>query len=214
MNDDWRLGVDVHDPSRASKLSQRLDASALEHELETAFRDRVIVSQEGAHLFCYAGTRQQAEAAERLIRSLAAEHGWEVECELARWHPEAEAWEDPDAPLPSTGAQLEAEHAARDAQEQEQALEQGYPNFEVRVECRSERDCAAFAERLEAEGLPVVRRGRYLVIGAADEDSAQAIAARCHREAPDGSLVAAEGSVPAVLAGSSNPFAIFGGLAG
>lgn len=214
MNDDWRLRVDVHDAARAGWLTERLDASELEHKLERAFHDRVIVSQEGHHLFCYTGTREQAEAAESLIRSLAGEHGWQLDCELRRWHPEAEEWEAPEAPLPSTPAQHDAEHAARIARERCEAREQGYPSFEVRVQCRSEHDCRGFAEQLEAEGLAVVRRGHFLIVGAADEDTAQELATRFHREAPDGSAVVAEGTVPAVMAGTSNPFAVFGGLGG
>jgi hypothetical protein len=215
MNDDWRLRVDVREEGLAHALSERLDAFELEHELEGSFHDRVIVSTDGPELFCYAGSREQAEAAERLIRELAAERGWVVDCRLSRWHPEAEAWEDPDVPLPASDEQRLAEHAERIEREREEARSQGYPSFEVRVECRSERDCEGFAERLRGEGYPLVRRGRFLVIGAADEDSANELAARCHREAPEGSEVVAEGTIPAVFSGSPmSPFAIFGGLGG
>lgn len=213
MNDDWRLRVRLNEPSHAAALTERLNALRLEHELETSFADRVIVSTDGSEVFCYAGSRAQAEAAERLIRGLAAEHGWQLETELAHWHPEAEAWEDPDLPLPDSPQQVAAEHAERISRERVEAREQGYADFEVRVECRSVSDCSAFAERLRDEGLAVVRRGRYLVIGAADEDAAAQLAARARREAPEGSSVVAEGTRPAVLKGSPlNPFAVFGGL--
>jgi hypothetical protein len=213
MNDDWRLRVRLSEPSHAAALTERLDAARVEHELETAFADRVIVSIDDSEVFCYAGSRAQAQAAERLIRGLAAQHGWQITTELMRWHPEAEAWEDPELPLPDTPRELEAEHAERISRERVEAREQGYADFEVRVECRSERECTAFSERLRDEGLAVVRRGRYLVVGAADEDAADALAARIGREAPEGSSVVAEGTLPAVLKGSPmNPFAVFGGL--
>lgn len=215
MNDDWRLTAELHEDGIARALTERLDAFDLEHELMGNFRDTVIVSADGPRVFLYTGSRGQAEAAAAAIRRLAEDRGWGVECTLARWHPQAEEWEDPDAPLPGSEADRDAEHEAMIEREREESRAQGYPSFEVRVECRSERDCAEFAGRLEAEGLPVVRRSRYLVIGAADEDSAQALAARCHREAPEGSAVVAEGTVPAVLAGAPmNPFAVFGGLGG
>jgi hypothetical protein len=213
MNDDWRLRVRLRERSHAAALTERLDAARVEHELETAFADRVIVSVDDSEVFCYAGSRAQAEAAERLIRGLAAQHAWQITTELTRWHPEAEAWEDPKLPLPDTPQELEAEHAERISRERVEAREQGYADFEVRVECRSERECTVFSERLRAEGLAVVRRGRYLVVGAADEDAANALAARIGREAPEGSSVVAEGTLPAVLKGSPmNPFAVFGGL--
>lgn len=215
MNDDWRLRIDVDDPAHRRALSERLDASELEHELEKSFQDRVILSLDDSELFAYTGSREQAEAAQRLIEQLASEHRWDVRTELKHWHPQAEAWEDPDVPLPATDAQADAEHAELVAREQVEAREQGYPDFEVRVECRSHRDCVEFAERLRAEGLDVVRRYRFLVVAAADEDTANALAARFHREAPEGSEVVAEGTIPGVFQGRSmNPFAIFGGLAG
>ncbi|HLJ02377.1 MAG TPA: hypothetical protein VKT31_03005 [Solirubrobacteraceae bacterium] len=215
MNDNWRLRINLHGHGLARSLSERLDASTIEHRLETSFRDRVIVSVDGPEVFCYTGTRAQAEAAEQAIRGLAAEHGWELDAELRRWHPESEEWEDADVPLPDSDADREAERAELIRREREESDRQGFPSYEVRVECATEGDCEAFAARLEAEGLRVVRRSRFLVIGAADEDTARALAARVHHEAPDGSAVVAEGTVPAVMSVSGgNPFAVFGGLAG
>ena len=215
MNDDWRLRINLQGEGRARALREHLETSEIEHQLETSFHDRVIVSVDGPEVFCYAGTREQAEAAERTVRTLAAERDWELEFHLTRWHPQSETWEDPELPLPDTDEQLEAERAERSRREREESLRQGFPNFEVRVECASERDCEEFARRLEAEGLPLVRRSRFLVIGAPDEETAQQLAARCHREAPEGSAVVAEGTVPAVMTVSpQNPFAVFGGLGG
>lgn len=213
MNDDWRLQVSLRESGRAAALRERLDAHTLERELEGSFEDRVIVSVDGAEVFCYAGSREQAGAAEELIRGVAAEHGWEIDTELTRWHPDAEAWESPDAPLPETADQAVAEHAQRIERERAEAGRQGFPTFEVRVQLRSERESQQFAERLREEGLPVLRRGHYLVVGAADEDSAADLAQRLEHEAPEGSSVLAEGTMPAVLRGAPlNPFAIFGGL--
>ena len=75
---------------------------------------RVIVSRDGHEVFCYAATREQVEAARKAIVELAGQHGWEAQFALHRWHPVAERWEDPDAPLPSTGQEVAAEHATRD----------------------------------------------------------------------------------------------------
>jgi hypothetical protein len=215
MNDDWRLRIDIHEDGLAHALSERLDASELEHELETTFSDRVIVSVDGPEVFCYAGSREQAEAAERAIRAVAAEHGWELTAELTHWHPVSETWESPDAPLPASQAERAAERAELIRRERDESRAQGFPDFEVRVECASEADAEAFAGRLRGEGVAVVRRSRYLVLGAADEDAARALADRIRQEAPAGSAVVAEGTLPAVMAGTPlNPFAVFGGLGG
>ena len=212
MSDDWRLRIDVHEQSRARRLLQHVDATGLEHELETAFHDRVIVSDEGSTIFFYAGERKQAERAGEVAQRFAHEHGWEVGLELRHWHPIAESWEDPDTPLPEDDAEKAAEHAELIADERRQALEE--PEFEVRVECASRADAVALSRKLRAEGLPNVQRFKYVVVGAADEDSANALAQRIRAEAPEGSVVTAEGTLGAVLdeGGAANPFAVFGGL--
>lgn len=210
MSDDWRLRVDVHEPSRAGRLLDRLGASELEHELESSFQDRVIVSREGGTLYCYTGAREQAERAEELVRRVAAEHDWVLDVALHHWHPTAERWEDPDVPLPASDAERAAEHAELIADERSEQ-----PEFEVRVECSTRRAASELADRLRAEGLPSVHRARYVLVGAPDEDSAESLAQRLRTEAPAGSTVTTEATVNAVRATvGSNPFAIFGGMGG
>ena len=210
----WRLRIEVHEHGRVRTLLQHIDATDLEHQLETAFHDRVVVSNEGSTIFCYAGQREQAEQARELARRFAEEQDWEVDLELRHWHPTAEAWEDPDKPLPTDDAQRAAEHAELIAGERRQALAEREPEFEVRIECASRADAAALSQRLRVEGLPNVHRFKYVVVGAADEDTADALAERIQAEAPEGSVVRAEGTLAAVLdeGGASNPFAVFGGM--
>jgi hypothetical protein len=215
MNDDWRLQIDVDDEGDGASLSERLDAAELEHELSAAFHDRLIVSRDGPRVFVYAGTRKGAEQARDLIAKLAGEHGWKLDLSLTHWHPEAEEWEDPDLPLPESDAAKVAEHAELIAAERRHRKETGEPEFEVRVDLPSHRDAAHFAELLRAEGLPAVRRWKYLIVGAADEDAAKALATRLEGEAPAGSKVGVEGSGQVAYAERpANPFAVFGGLGG
>lgn len=210
MGDDWRLRIDLEEQEHGGALSDRLTASQLEHDLETSFEDRVTLSRDGSEVFCYTGTREQAEKVEQLIRSMAAEHGWELETELRHWHPTEEEWEDPDKALDDA-----AEHSTLVAKEREESEQRGYPEFEVRVEFASHHDAKQFADRLSEEGTPSVRRWRYLLIGVPDEDSARALAERVRREAPEGARVSVEGTLQAVEAETpSNPFAIFGGMGG
>ena len=210
MDDDWRLRIDLHDHGRAHKLLERLDSDELEHQLETSFMDRVVVSREGAELFLYAGTREQAERAAELSRSVAGEHGWDADYQLRRWHPIAEEWEDPDKPLPATDAERAAEHHQLIETERHET-----PEFEVRIECASRTDARELVDKLRGEGLPSVQRSNYVLVGARDEDSANELADRLRAEAPAGAIVTAEGTVGMVLAAvGPNPFAIFGGLGG
>jgi hypothetical protein len=216
MSDDWRLQVGLFEDGAARELTERLAAERLGDSIETAFGDQLIVSVDGADVFCYAGERAQAELAADAIRTIAAERGWDVELRLKRWHPTAEEWEDPDVPLPTTDAERAAEHARRVAKEREDSAERGYAEYEVRIECSSHRDTVELAERLHDEGLPLVRRWRYLLVGANDEDAANALAERLRAEAPAGSTVVAEVSQRAVWDDdpSRGSFAVFGGLGG
>ncbi len=215
MNDDWRLQVDPQDPSHAQAVTERLQARELEHDLSNAFHDRVIVSRDDKRIFLYAGSREQAESARELLRSLAQQHGWELDLELKHWHPTAEDWEDPDVPLPADDATKLAEHEAMIAAERKQVEDTGHPEFEVRIDLPSRHEAVELAQRLRNEGLLPVHRWRYVLLGATDEDNAKALAKQIEDEAPPGSKVSAEGTWKAAYdERPPNPFAFLGGLAG
>jgi hypothetical protein len=215
MSDDWRVRIDLHEDGHARSLTDRLEATDLEHELESEFHDRVVVSRDGPEVFLYAGSREQAEAAEKLVRSLAHENGWHLETELKRWHEASEAWKDPDAPVPQDDADRAAEHAQLIASEREQVRRTGTPEFEVRVECPSHADAELVVAKLREDGRPSVQRSNYVLTGAFDEDDAAALAARLQDEVPPGCTVTVEGSAQAVYdERPSSPFAFLGGLAG
>jgi hypothetical protein len=216
MSDDWRIEIGLFDHGRAKALTQRLEAEKLGEDLETSFGERLVVSVDGPDVFVYAGSRNQAERAGDSIRTVATQNGWDIELELKHWHPTAEEWEDPDQPLPTNERDRAAEHAELVAKEREETAERGYAEYEVRIECPSHRATVQLAERLRGEGLPILRRWRYLVVGAADEDAANTLAERLRAEAPPGATVTPEVSRRATY--DDDPgrgsFAIFGGLGG
>ncbi len=216
MSDDWRLHAGLLDEGAARALTERLGAERLGEDLQAAFGDQLIVSGDGADVFCYAGERAQAELAADAIRTIAAEHGWDVKLELTRWHPDAEEWKDADTPLPTTDTERAAEHAERVAKERAESTERGYAEYEVKVHCSSHHDTVKLADRLHEEGLPIVRRWKYILVGATDEDAANALAERLRAEAPAGATVTAE--VSQRVAWDDDPgrgsFAVFGGLGG
>lgn len=210
MNDDWRLQVDVDHPR---SLLDSLDAAELEHDLSGAFHDRVIVSREGTQVFFYAGSREQAEQARQFIVDLDQKHAWNATIELSHWHPVAEEWEDPDKPLPESDTAKIAEHEEMIATERKRVEETGEPEFEVRVDLPSRHAAARFSEQLKAEGLLVVHRWRFLLVGATDEDAAKALAKRIGEEASPESTVKVEGTWKEAYAEQPfNPFAVLGGL--
>jgi hypothetical protein len=213
MSEDWRVEVDVREGGVARMLTDRLEARELEADLVQALHDRVAVSRDEGRVFIYAGTREQAESARETIAGIVAANDWAAEIELRRWHPGAEDWEDPDAPLPEGEAAAAKEHAALMATERREAEERGYPEFEVRVDLSSRHEAAAFAEKLTKEGIPAVHRWRYLLVGAASEDDAKALAERIGSEAPADSKAVVEGTWKATIhEAPPNPYAVFGGL--
>jgi len=205
MSDDWRLRVVLKDDGEARELAERLAKFDSEHDLKESFHDRVVVSRDDAEVFLYADSRQQLDAAGRAVQSLARDRGWQPTTELRRWHPTAEEWEDPDQPLPRSEAELAAEREEAMRTEREESRAQGFPDFEVRVRCRSRHDAGQLAERLRAEGIASVHRWEFVVLGAPDEDSAEALAERIRREAPSGSVVTAEARAAAASLMGAGP---------
>lgn len=170
-------------------------------------------------VFCYANSRAQADAAQRAIEGLRDQHGWSIETALERWHPLAERWELPDADLPDTPAEVHEEHAELIRSERDESREQGFPLFEVRVRCESHREAEELSRKLSSEGILTVHRWRFVVAGANDQDSADALAQRVRTEAPPGTSVTTEGSQQEITqdapyATPFSPFAVLGGLGG
>jgi hypothetical protein len=215
MNDDWRVRAELASADQARELGEVLAHGELEHSLRSTAGARVIVSVDDAELFAYAADREQAERAADAIVGTAAGRGWSAPTELRRWHPVAERWEDPEQPLPATADETLAEQAEELAQDRAEAAELGYTEYEVRVTLHSHHDTVELARQLESEGLPAVRRWHYLLIGAADEQSAAILARRIAELVPAEATVTVEATAAAVEAGRPpNPFAVFGGLGG
>jgi hypothetical protein len=157
---------------------ERLGTAQLRDDLSRAFHDRIIVTHDKQRLFIYTGLRDQADAVRAEVATDARQRGWSVNITLRRWHPIAEEWRDPDDPLPVDGASKRAERDMLMAHEREETAKRGYPEFEVRIDLPSRRAAVAFCERLKNDGLLAVRRWKYVLVGAADEDSAKTLAKR------------------------------------
>jgi hypothetical protein len=214
MNDDWRVEVDFVAEHLADALRERLDAQELEHDLSRSFDDRVVVSRNGPRIFLYAGDRKQAEKALALAERLAEKESEEVDFSFTRWHPEAEEWRPAERPLPEDAESRTAEHAARVDHERQETEETGYPEYEVRIDLPSRAEARDLVERLSSEGLRSVHRWKYVLLGAADEDSANELADRVRGEVPPGSTVVVEGTWREASAERPHsPFSFLGGLA-
>jgi hypothetical protein len=213
MGDDWRVTVDFDDEGDGTQFAERLAALELEAEERERLGDRVVVSRDGPRVFLYTDAEERARAVHETVSARIESEGLSALTAFERWHPVEQAWKDTSVPMPRTEEQLEAEHERLQEREAAESLEKGRSEWEVRVELASHEDTVALAERLESEGIPVVRRYTFLLAGAANEDDARALAERLEREAPEGARIAVEPGGGLVWeVAPSNPFAVFGGL--
>jgi hypothetical protein len=215
-HDDWRVSATFEEEGGGLHLFHRLPQVEVEDEVRERLRGRRLsVSREGATVFVYADEEGPAREAERIVREELAEAGREAVVEVSRWHPVERRWEDASVAVPTAGAALEAEELRRERDEAADSARQDAPQWEVRLELPDEDAAAAMADQLEAEDIAVTRHHRFLLAGAANQDDAEALAARLKDEAPAGSQVHVEpGGLMVWEARPPNPFAIFGGLGG
>ncbi len=193
MRDDWRLRIELSEEHATGLLDWLgLDFSAEARELASELEDeRLAVSRDGDTVFVYAGSSAQAEKARALVGEQLKEQGLAGNTRIEHWLGEEDRWDD-EPP----GPDVEEELAAR-----------GYAPWEVRVECESHHEAEELADMLEEEGHAVVRRWRYVLVGAPSREDAQKLARRLHGEVEPGGELVWE-----VL--PTQPFVVFGGLGG
>jgi hypothetical protein len=213
MADDWRLTIDLDDEGDGTQLAEWLAAVRLEAEERRRLGDRVVVSRDGPRLFLYADTEEVAHESEVVVQRELAARELEARVALERWHPAEQTWKDAAVPLAQTDEELAAAHARQQEQEAAESREKGYAEWEVRVELPTHDETADLADRLEAEGVPVVRRSTFLLAGAANQDDAVVLAERLRGELGESARVEVEpGGGLAWEVMPQNPFAVFGGL--
>ena len=215
MADDWRITVDFDDEGDGTQLVEWLSARRFASEERDQLRGRVAVSRDGARVFLYADTDELARDADGVVRSLLSSEGLGARIALERWHPVEQDWHDAGIPLPQTDEEIRAEHELQQEREAAQSLASGEAEWEVRVSLPSREATDELADQLEREGIPVTRRSTFLLVGAVNQDEAQALAERLQTEAPEGAEIHVEpGGAMVWQVSPQNPFAVFGGLGG
>jgi hypothetical protein len=196
MSDDFRIRIELPEEGHADALFERLglglgsdEARKLARELEGR---RLAVSRDGNELFVYASSPPEAEQARQVVQAELAEEGIEARVEQPeRWLRDEERWSG-DPPQERW---------------EDEELDHGHAPWEVRIEYGSHDEARRQADELEREGYKPVRRFRYLIVGTASEEEANALAERLHGQAePSGELV--------YEAARDNPFAVFSVLGG
>jgi hypothetical protein len=185
MDDEFRVEVELDDDEHGYSIGEHLRALDLDDDARERLGSSVLVTRDGSRLFLYAASEPQAREAERVVRELVAADELTAEIGVTRWHPIEEEWKDASLPLPATPEEEQAEEAARGAAEAEEARAEGRYDWEVVAHLPSRDEAVELAARLEKEGIPALRRWRYVVAGAVSEDEAFALADRLRAELPE-----------------------------
>jgi hypothetical protein len=192
VSDEFRVEVELDDDEHGYSFGERLRALDLDDEARERLGRNVMVTRDGSRLFLYAAIEPQAREAEQVVRSLVDENGLTAEIAVTRWHPVEEAWKEASIPLPTTPAEEHAEYTAREAAEEEEARLEGRFDWEVVIRLPGRDAAVELADRLAAEGIPVVRRWRYVVAGAVTEEEALELSERLRKEVPEDADVRVE----------------------
>jgi hypothetical protein len=193
-SNDWRVTISLTDPAHLDRAKRSFSEQEVEEDVRRRLGRSIAVGAGDAQIFLYAGTEVAAREAEQVSREVLAQQGIEAEFALHRWHPIEEEWEDPEVALPRTEAERQAEHQRLDEAETAESVASGVSQWEARVELPSHREAVALANKLRSEGRPVVRRWKFLAVGATSEDDARELAEQLRREAPPDATVRAEHS--------------------
>jgi hypothetical protein len=199
-SNDWRVTITPSDPSKAEMARNSFAAHSVEADLRRRLGGRIVVGSGDGQVFLYAGSENSAREAERVASEVLGREGIAAESALYRWHPIEEAWELSDVALPTTDAEREAEHQRLEAAETAESLASGEAQWEARAEFPTHREAVDMARKLSGEGRTVIRRWKFLVVGANNEDDARELVEYIRREAP------ADASVRAEAAGLRLPF--------
>ena len=193
MDDEFRVEVDLDDEPHGYSLGERLRALDLDDEARERLGGRVIVTRDGSRVFLYAREEAHAREAERVVQELLAADELTASVAVTRWHPIEEVWKDAAVPLPESERERRTEYENREAAEAREASEEGDFDWHVHADLPSRRDAIELAERLSAEGVPVVsRRWKYVVAGALTEEQARELADNLRGQVPEGAEVWAE----------------------
>jgi hypothetical protein len=189
---DWRVTISLTGQANVEQARQSISEQEVEQDVRQRLGRNIVVGAGDSQIFLYAGTEVAATEAERTAREVLGQLGIEAEFALHRWHPIEEEWQSPDVAMPQTEAERQAEHQRLEDTETADSLAAGTALWQARVELESHRDAVALAHKLQGEGYPVVRRWKFLIVGANNEDDAQVLAEHIRQETPPGATVCAE----------------------
>ena len=211
MSDAWRVIVTFGEPAPTERAALELSGHEIEAQVRQRLHARVAVSVTDLHLYLCTGTRNSAVAADEVIRAVLAAHHLRATVVTHFWDPSINRWINSADSVPDDTdlTLMPDEHrhgpASEIAADTRIADATGLATWQVRVKLPSHHDTVTFARRLKAQGHPPVRHWRHLLVGARNQDEAQALAAAIHAQAPPWTVISVLRIPPWMLAAALNP---------
>lgn len=177
MDDDWRVLLTFHNEGHAARMLEVLHHRRLSAEVRSRLGEGVVVSSSGRYMFLYADAIDTAKEAGQVARDVLAEHDLHADLRVEHWHPMEEVWDSsPEGMRHDAAKERKAKHENQQYEQRLRSLDTGVPAWLVRVNLPSHHDAVELAKRLMDEGDSVVRRWKFLLVGAPSEDDANALA--------------------------------------
>ena len=189
---DWRVTISLSGQANIEQARQSFSEQEVEQDVRRRLGHNIVIGTGDSQIFLYAGTELAASEAERTAREVLGQLGIEAEFAVHRWHPIEEEWQSPDVAMPQTEAERQAEHQRLEEAEAAESRAAGAALWQARAELPSHREAVDLAHKLQGEGYTVVRRWKFLIVGANSDDDARALAEHIRQEAPSGAEVTAE----------------------
>jgi hypothetical protein len=189
---DWRVTISLSGQANVEQARQSFSEQEVEQDVRRRLGHNIVIGAGDAQIFLYAGTELAASEAERTAREVLGQLGIEAEFTVHRWHPIEEEWQSPDVAMPQTEAERQAEHQRLEEAEAAESQAAGTALWQARAELPSHREAVDLAHKLQGEGYTVVRRWKFLIVGADSDDDARALAEHIRQEAPADAEVTAE----------------------
>jgi hypothetical protein len=191
-SNDWRVTISLTSQALAEQAHLAFSGHEVAEDVRGRLGRSIATGAGNSQIFLYAGTEIAAREAERVAREVLGQRGIQAQFAVHRWHPVEEEWEDPEVAMPQTEAERQAEHRRLEDAETAESLAAGTAQWQARAEFGSHREAVAVAGKLQQEGHTVVRRWKFLIVGASNEDDARELAEHIRREAPPDATVRAE----------------------
>jgi hypothetical protein len=176
---DWRVTVRM---GRQSRGARTLALSQVTEGMRTRLGALAEISAGKSELFVYTDSEAAASEAASVALELLTQLGVQPEVTLDHWNPFTVDWDADLGDSSPADERADAQRRQRIADDTRASEASGLPAWTVTAAFSSRHDAIELTRRLRAQGLPAVRRGKSVLLGASNEDVAAALMQRVEEQ--------------------------------